>query len=917
MPSNTLLNLGTGGEQIVTRTRNHDGESDAQVQGVFMIGVTGSTEDAYTWTDIEAGDGSETNAIRVVHANDVEIAINDGGNLITVDGTVNVGGDALTSLQTIDNYVYVDDATALSGSASIAGIGAVATPTDTNVDANEFGALAMSVDRRLHVDADIVTQSVGNLDVNLAADALDLMTGTDFSDVMGTTSLVTTGALADAVANTQDVLNVRNFNYIYNGSTFDLMQEGSEAGSVLVDLGANNDVTVTGTVTVDDPDLDDIPNVIGTDNTTGPTRCLSIGGTDSGTGNIQEIAVDSDGQLQVDVLSGGGGTQYNISDVAGGTDAGMVALAIRQDTQSDLGADGDWVALSIDAAGALRVTGAGGGTEYTYDVAVPAAPVGKAIMAERIDTPSTITPVQNDWSHLLMSAEGCLWVEDQNSDAIATDIGNIDTNIGTLAGAVQTEDAAHITADTGFMVFGVRQDTASALADNGDYIPFSVDANGSVRVNMTNAEGTATDDAAFTEGTDTIAVVGGFFDDAAAVTSGDAGALRMTAQRALYVSHETPAGDTMVDDTNDALRVNVVTGSTAGTEYTEDAAFTTAAGGAHLMIREDAPSSIAVDNDWVAQRCTEYGSAYTQIVTSAGAFVDSFGGGTEYTEDVATADPIVGTATMMERDDTLGTLTPVEGDWAGMRCSAEGALWVQDFNSDAILADTGNMDTNLGTIAGAVDSGQMQVDVVASLPAGTNNIGDVDIASALPAGTNNIGDVDVLSVVPGTGATDLGKARAAAYGATDTGVAAMVVRNDDLADLAGADGDYTFLQVDEFGALYVTDRSESMYRNIDANAEDAIKTSAGTLNWLHVMNMTAAVAYLHLYNDTTGNVNPGTTTPDLTFPIPTQGDTNGAGFNIKLNQYFDTAITLVVTTTNDGAAGDPGTNGVFVNAGYV
>ena len=33
----------------------------------------------------------------------------------------------------------------------------------------------------------------------------------------------------------------------------------------------------------------------------------------------------------------------------------------------------------------------------------------------------------------------------------------------------------------------------------------------------------------------------------------------------------------------------------------------------------------------------------------------------------------------------------------------------------------------------------------------------VDVVAALPAGSNNIGDVDVLSVVPGYGATNLGK----------------------------------------------------------------------------------------------------------------------------------------------------------------
>lgn len=95
------------------------------------------------------------------------------------------------------------------------------------------------------------------------------------------------------------------------------------------------------------------------------------------------------------------------------------------------------------------------------------------------------------------------------------------------------------------------------------------------------------------------------------------------------------------------------------------------------------------------------------------------GGGTEYNEDAATPATITGTATMMERDDTLSTVTPVEGDWVSMRATAEGALWVQDFNSDAILADTANIDTNMATVAGAVSGTEMQVDVVTSaLPSG-------------------------------------------------------------------------------------------------------------------------------------------------------------------------------------------------------
>lgn len=90
-----------------------------------------------------------------------------------------------------------------------------------------------------------------------------------------------------------------------------------------------------------------------------------------------------------------------------------------------------------------------------------------------------------------------------------------------------------------------------------------------------------------------------------------------------------------------------------------------------------------------------------------------------------------------------------------------------------------------------------------SLIDGSGNL-QVVVGAALPAGTNNIGDVDVLSVVPGVGATNLGKAVDDAAGATDTGVAALAVRDDALSTLTPVDGDYTPLRVTSTGALWVT-----------------------------------------------------------------------------------------------------------------
>lgn len=67
----------------------------------------------------------------------------------------------------------------------------------------------------------------------------------------------------------------------------------------------------------------------------------------------------------------------------------------------------------------------------------------------------------------------------------------------------------------------------------------------------------------------------------------------------------------------------------------------------------------------------------------------------------------------------------------------------------------GTIDADTSTLAGAVSGTEMQVDVVAALPAGTNNIGDVDIAS-IAAGDNNIGNVDLASAIP-AGTNAIGK----------------------------------------------------------------------------------------------------------------------------------------------------------------
>ena len=144
-------------------------------------------------------------------------------------------------------------------------------------------------------------------------------------------------------------------------------------------------------------------------------------------------------------------------------------------------------------------------------------------------------------------------------------------------------------------------------------------------------------------------------------------------------------------------------------------------------------------------------------------------------EDVASASADVGVAAMVVRDDALtaGALVDADGDYTILRVNNDGALWVEDVGIAAALAGT-----------------ELQVDVVAPLPTGTNEIGD-------------IGSINT-NVVPGVAATSLGKAESATHTSGDTGVQLLAVRDDTPVGLA-ADGEYIPLTTDSVGRLHVTD----------------------------------------------------------------------------------------------------------------
>lgn len=81
--------------------------------------------------------------------------------------------------------------------------------------------------------------------------------------------------------------------------------------------------------------------------------------------------------------------------------------------------------------------------------------------------------------------------------------------------------------------------------------------------------------------------------------------------------------------------------------------------------------------------------------------------------------------------------------------------------------------------------------------------GTVDGTGLIAGDATNGLDVDVTRVVPGTGATHLGKAEDAVHATGDVGVGVLAVRRDTAAPGSGADGDYSTLNVDADGRLWV------------------------------------------------------------------------------------------------------------------
>lgn len=321
------------------------------------------------------GDGtftivSTSNGLPVdIRASNATVTVDNGGTF-----AVQVDGAALTALQLIDDPIATDDtSTHTAATTKVMGIGAVATPTDTVVDANDIGMPAMSLDRRLHVDADLTAATGVTIDTSNVTIGAALPAGTN---AIGTLAVNDGIDIGDVTINNASIA-------VTSASALDV-----SGATVTVDLGANNDVqgaTAEGAAVAGNPFLmagDDGTNVkhvaVATDGAVhiddgGNSITVDNGGTfavqaaQSGTWNVGTVTTVTTCSTVTNLAQLGGAA---ISMGTGVRDAGTQRVTIATDDVVPASQSGTWNITNVSGTVSLPTGAATAANQSTGNTAL-------------------------------------------------------------------------------------------------------------------------------------------------------------------------------------------------------------------------------------------------------------------------------------------------------------------------------------------------------------------------------------------------------------------------------------------------------------------------------------------------------------------------------------------------------------------
>jgi len=284
-----------------------------------------------------------------------------------------------------------------------------------------------------------------------------------------------------------------------------------------------------------------------------------------------------------------------------------------------------------------------------------------------------------------------------------------------VSGSEYAEDSSHTDADTGQFILGVRNDTLAALGGtDGDYVPFQMNSDGALYVEISSGGGedaVYADDADWTDGSSKHMLVGGLYQSSPqSITDGDVGPFQVDADGALHISDggnaitvdgtvTANAGtnlntsalsthakqDTMITHLGEIEGAVETIETTVGTDGSAGPAKTLSVGGTESggNIQE-----LRVDSDGHLQ--VDVLSAASTAVTNAGTFAVQVDGSaltalqliddtvatlgtTTYTE-TSTKGNVVGAV----RNDTLAALAGTDNEIAPLQVNKSGALYTAE-----------------------------------------------------------------------------------------------------------------------------------------------------------------------------------------------------------------------------------------------
>ena len=272
-------------------------------------------------------------------------------------------------------------------------------------------------------------------------------------------------------------------------------------------------------------------------------------------------------------------------------------------------------------------------------------------------------------------------------------------------------------------------------------------------------------------------------------------------------------------------------------------------------------------------------------------------------------------------DATANPTTPLVG--AALE-TFNGTTW------DRARGDTANgLDVDVtrlpALVAGAAIVGKVGIDQTTP---GTTNLVALSAETTKVIGTVNQGtspwvtslaSTTITSVTPGTAATNLGKAVDSVAGATDTGVASLVVRDDALTTLTPIDGDYVNERANARGASWVAIE--------DGLGGQVGTTAAGTaVNGLNTVSNGTVFSFSTL-NSTTAQLAQGATYTGAVESVVSQQSFSVLAFSdqsgqLTIKQFTDAAGTklnqtlLFDVTASVGLARSGALNGNYVQVTF-